>query len=393
MLPHAQLAARYRTALLEDVLPFWDRFSPDREHGGFFTCLDRSGAVYDTDKFVWLQGRQTWLYAMLYNSLERRQSWLDTARHGVAFLRTHAMDPQGEFYFALTREGKPLVQPANIFSDCFAVMGFSQYALASGDTEARELSLSIFENILRRRDEPKGRFSKAFPGTRPMRSFSLPMILLNLTLELEWILGPERTRAMLEQLLDEVFRFFHDEERNLFFEHVAPAGSHPDTFDGRLINPGHGIEATWFVMDAARKVGRTDLVQKALAILFSSLTYGWDQRDGGIFYFLDVRGKPPQQLEWDQKLWWVHCEALVALAMAWSITRSPESEQWFTRVHDYTWSRFPDPEHGEWFGYLNRLGEVLLPLKGGKWKGCFHVPRTLYRVWRIFEASSGEQST
>ncbi len=83
MLPHAQLAARYRTALLEDVLPFWDRFSPDREHGGFFTCLDRSGAVYDTDKFVWLQGRQTWLYAMLYNSLERRQSWLDTARHGA----------------------------------------------------------------------------------------------------------------------------------------------------------------------------------------------------------------------------------------------------------------------------------------------------------------------
>lgn len=393
MLSHAQLADRYRTALLEDVLPFWDRFSPDREHGGFFTCLDRTGAVYDTDKFVWLQGRQTWLYAMLYNNYERRQSWLDTARHGVTFLRAHAMDPHGAFYFALTREGKPLVQPANIFSDCFAAMGFSQYALASGDTEAGELSLAIFENILRRRDEPKGRFSKAFPGTRPMRSFSLPMILLNLTLELEWLLGPERTRTMLEQLLDEVFRLFHDEERNLFFEHVAPDGSHPDTFDGRLINPGHGIEATWFIMDAARKVGRTDLLDKALGILFSTLNFGWDQRDAGIFYFLDARGKPPQQLEWDQKLWWVHSEALVALAMAWSLSRSAESEQWFRRVHDYTWGRFPDPEHGEWFGYLNRQGEVLIPLKGGKWKGCFHVPRTLYRVWRILEASSRERPT
>ncbi len=145
-------------------------------------------------------------------------------------------------------------------------------------------------------------------------------------------------------------------------------------------------------MDAARKVGRPDLVEKALAILFSTLSFGWDQRDGGIFYFLDARGKPPQQLEWDQKLWWVHSEALVALAMAWSLTRSAESEQWFQRVHDYTWSRFPDPEHGEWFGYLNRRGEVLIPLKGGKWKGCFHVPRTLFRVWRIFEASSGERS-
>lgn len=44
----------------------------------------------------------------------------------------------------------------------------------------------------------------------------------------------------------------------------------------------------------------------------------------------------------------------------------------------YTWQHFPDSLSGlEWFGYLNRQGEILLPLKGGKWKGCFHLPRGL----------------
>ena len=49
------------------------------------------------------------------------------------------------------------------------------------------------------------------------------------------------------------------------------------------------------------------------------------------------------------------------------------------KLHDYTWSHFRDAEHPEWYGYLNRRGEVLLTLKGGKWKGCFHVPRGLYK--------------
>jgi N-acylglucosamine 2-epimerase len=81
------LAAQYRDELLSNILPFWLQHSLDREHGGFFTCLDRHGNVYDTDKFVWLQGRQVWTFAMLYNRVEqrepRRDEWLETALHGA----------------------------------------------------------------------------------------------------------------------------------------------------------------------------------------------------------------------------------------------------------------------------------------------------------------------
>jgi len=385
MLNFAQLHASYRRALLEDVLPFWERHSLDAESGGYFTCLDRDGTVYDTDKFVWLQCRQVWLFSMLYNRLERRDRWLEIARHGVRFLEPHGMDAGGNWYFALTRDGDPLVQPYNIFSDCFAAMAFSQYALASGDRAAADIALRSYRNVLRRRHNPKGAYTKAVPGTRPLRSFAIPMILLNLVLEMEWLLDAGECREHIERCVGEVTGVFLDRERGLIYENTAPDGSHVDCFEGRLVNPGHGIEGMWFLMDIARRTDDRPLIELAVDTVLRTLEFGWDNELGGVFYFLDADRRPVQQLEWDQKLWWVHAETLVALSLGYLLTGRADCQKWLERVHDYTWGHFPDALHGEWFGYLNRRGEVLLPLKGGKWKGCFHVPRSLYRCSLIFE--------
>jgi len=379
------LVTLYQNALLQDVLPFWERHSIDREQGGYFTCLDRAGHVFDTDKFVWLQARQVWTFSMLYNRLEKREAWLEIARWGADFLKQHGRDAEGNWYFALDRQGRPLVQPYNVFSDCFAAMAFAQYALASGDEEAQDVALQAYRNVLQRKDNPKGKYSKAVPGTRPLKSLALPMILANLSLEMEWLLDHDALNETIEMSLREVMTLFLDQERGLLFEHISPDGSHPDCFDGRLINPGHSIEAMWFIMDIAHRNHDTRLVNQTVDVILNTLACGWDNTYGGIYYFLDAQGKPPQQLEWDQKLWWVHAEALVALAKGYALTSRRECWEWYEKVHAYTWPRFADPEYGEWFGYLNRRGEVLLNLKGGKWKGCFHVPRTLYLCYREFQ--------
>ena len=381
----AEQAQGYRRALLDDVLPFWERHSVDREHGGYFTCLGRDGAVFDTDKFLWLQARQVWMFSMLYNRLEKRESWLQLARHGADFLRRHGRDGEGNWYFSLTRDGRPLVQPYNIFSDCFAAMAFSQLALAANDEGARQVADFTYRNILRRRENPKGRYSKAVPGTRPMMALALPMILANLTLELEWLLDPGTFTQAVDACLREVFSLFLDEDRQILHEQVDPAGGKLDCFEGRLINPGHGIEAMWFMMDIAERRNDRALMTKAVEVALHTLEFGWDKKRGGIFYFLDAKGYPPQQLEWDQKLWWVHLETLVALLKGYRLTGREACWSWFQRVHAYTWKHFPDPVYGEWYGYLNRGGKVLLPLKGGKWKGCFHVPRGLYLCMRELE--------
>ena len=265
-------------------------------------------------------------------------------------------------------------------------MAFSQYALATGNEEARDIAVVSFRNVLRRQENPKGSYSKVVPSTRPMRSFALPMILLNLSREMEGIVPAEELRTITDACIGEVTRLFIDRETGLVFEHVAPDGSHPDTFDGRLLNPGHGLEGMWFLMELALLRHDTALAENALATALRILDHSWDPEYGGIFAFMDARGKPPQQLEWDQKIWWAHLETLVALLMGYTRLGSQECRTWFERVHDYTWSHFPDPEFGEWFGYLNRRGEVLLPLKGGKWKGCFHVPRCLFRCAQLLES-------
>jgi len=382
---YSDMALQCRRALLGDVIPFWEKHSMDRECGGYFSCLDRNGSVYDTDKFVWLLARQVWTFSMLYCRVERRDSWLQVARHGVDFLARHGRDSDGNWYFSVTREGRPLVQPYNIYSDCFAAMAFSQFAQAANDDGARQIADRTYRSILARRASPKGRYSKGVPGTRAMISLSLPMILANVTQELEWMLEPGSFGRTLDACVAEVFSPFLDKGLQILHEHAAPNGEKLDCFDGRLINPGHGIEAMWFMMDIAERREDRGLAERAVDVALSTLELGWDPEMGGIFYFMDSQGHPPQQLEWDQKLWWVHMETLVALLKGYRLTGREACWSWYEKVHEYTWKHFPDPEFGEWYGYLNRRGEVLLPLKGGKWKGCFHVPRGLYLCMREFE--------
>jgi N-acylglucosamine 2-epimerase len=374
-------AQQYRDALLNDVLPFWQQHSPDQQYGGFFTCLDRHGNVYDTDKFIWLQARQVWTFSMLYNRLEQRPDWLTLAQHGADFLRAHGRSPNGDWYFSLTRDGRPLIEPYNIFSDCFATMAFGQLSLATGRNEDAHLAQTTFQRILNRRDNPKGHWNKAVATTRPLRNFALPMILCNLALEIEHLLDSRLVEQTIDTCIHEVMDVFYDPALGLIRENVTPDGKVSDSFEGRLLNPGHAIEAMWFIMDLAVRRNNQPLLQRAVQITLDTLTYAWDQQFGGLYYFMDAQGHPPQQLEWDQKLWWVHVETLISLLKGYLHTGNPACWDWFERIHTYTWSHFPDPGAGEWFGYLNRQGEVLLPLKGGKWKGCFHVPRGLYQSW------------
>ena len=381
----AKYAAQYKDELLHSVVPFWMNHSKDAGSGGYFTCLNRRGEVFDTDKFMWLQGREVWLFSMLFNKVERKQEWLDMALHGAEFMKKFGRDAHGNWYFSLTREGKPLIQPYNIFSDCFAAMAFSELYKATGIEENKQIALTTFSNIQKRQNNPKGLYNKAFPGTRPLKSFSLPMILCNLSLIMEDILGKEQVDRTIPPLIKEVMEVFYDAASGLILENVTPEGEFSDSFEGRLLNPGHTNESMWFMMDLAVRNNDKLLIDKSIEILLRSTEKGWDKKHGGLFYFLDIKGHPAQQLEWDQKLWWVHIETLIAMAKGYRLTGNEACKNWFEILHEYTWTHFKDPEYPEWFGYLNRQGEPLLELKGGKWKGCFHVPRGLYEIWKILE--------
>jgi N-acylglucosamine 2-epimerase len=374
----------YRKNLLEDVIPFWETHSIDWQYGGYYTCLDQNGKVYDTDKFIWLQARQVWTFSKLYNQVEKREDWLKIAENGISFLKKYGRDDNGNFYFSLTQNGTPLTHAFNIYSDCFAALAFGEYARATGDEESYDIAIRSYHGFLERQANPKGKFEKS-TGNRPMKSFGLPMMTAYLTYELQGIINSEKTRGIYVECVNQIFEVHYNPNTKIIHEHVNSSDQFMDTFEGRLINPGHGIEAMWFLMDVAEKLIKPELIKKATDVCLQILEYSWDQKYGGIFYFMDSKGAPLSQLEWDQKLWWVHQEALIALSRAFLHTQRKDVWAWYEKVHQYSWQHFPDPENGEWFGYLNRQGTPHTTLKGGKWKGCFHTPRAMHECWKNFE--------
>lgn len=193
-------------------------------------------------------------------------------------------------------------------------MAFGQLSLATGNKEYEEIARKTYARILEKMDNPKGQWNKLMPGSRDLKNFALPMIMCNLSLEIEHLLDKETMNRTIELCVHEVMDVFYRPELGLVVENVLTNNQLSDSFEGRHLNPGHAIEAMWFIMDLGVRLNRPDLIQKATDISLKMIRKGWDEKYGGIFYFMDRLGYPPQQLEWDQKLWWVHIESMICMA-------------------------------------------------------------------------------
>lgn len=380
------IARRYRNELLAAVIPFWERYSPDTEYGGYFTCLDRDGTVYDREKFMWMQWRIVYMFALLHDKIVPRSEWLELAQQGYDFLVTNGKSADGSYYFALNRQGEPSIAPYNIFSDCFAAMGAAALYKVTGDTAQRREAESAMNSYIGRIDNPKGRWEKKLSGTPARRNLGHYMILANLGQVMRECLGTEQYDTDTAAAVETVIEQFCRSEHRVVFENINRDGTVDlDSCDGRHIIPGHGLESMWFIMQYAEQHKRPDLIEKAVEATQWLLEFGWDKEYGGIYYFMDILGKPHVELQASMKLWWVHNEAIIAALYAYKLTGRREFWDWFVKLDQWSWEHYPDAEHGEWFGYLDRRGEVSHSLKGGKWKTFFHLPRCLLVAVQLLE--------
>jgi len=376
----------YRDGLLLDTLPFWLRNSVDREHGGFLLCQDRDGTVIDTDKGLWQQGRFAWLLATLYETVEPRGEWLELARHGIDFIRRHGFDKDGRMFFQVTREGRPLRKRRYVFTECFAVAALAAYAKAAGDEEARDQALELFRLVVRHLATPGLLAPRTDPRTRPMKGLAGPMIGIVTAQILRRVTEDPICDEQIEVWIDEIERHFVKPELEAVLEVVGANGELIDHFDGRTLNPGHALEAAWFLMAEARhRGGDRRLLELGTTMVDWMWSRGWDREYGGILYFTDVKGLPVQEYWHDMKFWWPQTEAILATLMAHRLTGDPKYAGWHQQAHDWAYRHFPDPEHGEWFGYLHRDGRISSTLKGNLWKGPFHLPRMQLIGWKLLE--------
>ena len=366
---------RYHTELYDRVIPFWLNHSPDRQHGGLFTCLDREGAIYDTRKYVWMNGRAAWTFARLYNTVEKRPEWLEFSKSCIQFLRKHAYTEQGHVYFSLTREGQPAFEQRKPYSAVFVALGLLEYAAATGDLACRSEGVALFHKVCDWIAHPSALGRRSYTNAKPMSQLADIMVIAQLAMEI--VKFDPTVQHWLDWCLNAV-KAHYEPARRILFENAQPQDpGFRQTPEGRFLCPGSMIEVAWCLLHVEKLHPDLALRQMMLETIEGALEIGWDREYGGLYYFMDSESKPMLQLEAPMKLWWPHTEALYGLIHAYTETQDPKWLRWLEKVDAYAFSHFSDPEHGEWFGYCDRSGKLTHRLKGNNYKGAFHVPRFL----------------
>ena len=376
-------AESYKKDLTENIMPFWMKYGLDRENGGVYTCVDRDGSLMDTTKSVWFQGRFAFICSFAYNNVEKNQEWLDAAKSTLEFIEKHCFDEQGHMYFSVTAEGKPLRKRRYVFSETFAAIAMSEYALATGDLHWAKRAIQVFEDTQRFLATP-GFLPAKFEADVKLQGHSIVMILINVGSCIRKVVDDPKLTQQIDESIEKLRKYFIHPEFKCLLETVGENGEFIDTNMTRTINPGHCIETSWFIMEEAKLRGwDKPMLDMALQVFDWSWDWGWDKQYGGIINFRDCKNLPPQDYSQDMKFWWPQCETIIASLYAYLGTGDEKYLYRHERISEWTYAHFPDAEYGEWYGYLHRDGTVAQPAKGNLYKGPFHIPRMMIKGYML----------
>lgn len=310
-------AESYKKDLTENIMPFWMKYGLDRENGGVYTCVDRDGSLMDTTKSVWFQGRFAFICSFAYNNVEKNQEWLDAAKSTLEFIEKHCFDEQGHMYFSVTAEGKPLRKRRYVFSETFAAIAMSEYALATGDQHWAKRAIQVFEDTQRFLATP-GFLPAKFEADVKLQGHSIVMILINVGSCIRKVVDDPKLTQQIDESIEKLRKYFIHPEFKCLLETVGENGEFIDTNMTRTINPGHCIETSWFIMEEAKLRGwDKPMLDMALQVFDWSWDWGWDKQYGGIINFRDCKNLPPQDYSQDMKFWWPQCETIIASLYAY----------------------------------------------------------------------------
>lgn len=411
-----KLKGFFENELTNQILSFWMPRCEDKEYGGFLNCFDNKGEnLVSYDKYTWSQGRFVWMFSKLADTpavmftKEERGEFLRLAKQGADFIVKHCLMGEDDWrcVFLMSRDGSPKYVDGcdeldmSIYADCFAVIGTARYAFASGDREKYEFAKKLHASCVERIENNTFK-TLPYPLSSKYRAHGISMIMSNTTKELCLAadkLDPEYStylRGLVREYTDDILDNFVDENNVLHEVIMSEDSSFFPQILGQHANPGHTIEDAWFMLEAAELCNESKWNEKVFAVVKKAFENGWDNEFGGILHFCGVNGGEPigdmtgvetetmtkQLADWDNKLWWVHSEALYSALLCYLKSGDEAFSEWFDRVFDYTLGTFPgdNPEIREWIQIRTRDGKpeekvVALPVKDP-----FHITRNLILI-------------
>lgn len=373
---------QYSRTLNEEVMPFWLKYSLDPS-GAINNCLTEDGKILSRDRYIWSQGRALWTFSAMYNRIEKKQAYLDAADGLFRYLKQTGRSPDGKWNYRFDGDGNMLADDISIYVDGFVLIGMTEYYLATGNQEAKQIALETFENTWARLQKPGSYRVAPYVIPDGMKTHGVNMIFSFFYECLGKAVGRQDIRDIAHSLAMEVLNKFYVAQKDAILEFVYVDGSFSDTPEGRACVPGHAIECMWFLINLFEERNEPENIQKCCRIIRRHIELAWDKEKGGMHLALDIDGKHP--CFWGKptyKPWWVQVETLVATAYAYKHTKDP----WFLEVHKkvnaYAFSHYPSGS-GDWYNWLDDDGKVgetaALPVKDP-----FHLPRALIYLCDLF---------
>lgn len=403
----AKLLVFYEDHLTNSVMPFWREHCIDWDYGGVFNLIEDDGRIVSTDKLMWSQGRALWTFSSLYNDFDRNPVWLELAHNTARLILSCGRDNSGAWSFRLNREGKILEPAQSIYVDAFMIYGLTEYAKASGSERAVEFATDSYKRTSPLLDDHSNLPTRPHPIPKGLQAHGPYMIFSLVFHELGLLLGDPQILGRALELAGIVMSQHLKEEDHTLYEFVRPGGGVDNSDAGKTYVPGHAIESMWFMERIFSFHSLREKSKKAIQATRWHLEKGWDYEFGGLFLARHKDNGTPMWHSPDSKLWWPMTESLYALLHFYEVSGEAWCLNWYKLVHDYAFSSFPNPDHGEWAQNLDRFARRIPPVVADlPVKDPFHLPRSLiYSIMALrrlakstarsalpFRALAGDQS-
>ena len=406
--------------LENNILPFWLEKMQDNENGGFYGRIDGSGVLHpDAEKGAILNARILWTFSAAYRVLEKEEL-LEAATRAKDYLVDHFIDPEyGGVYWSVDYKGEPLDTKKQFYAIAFAIYGLSEYARATGDREALEYALDLYDCIEEHAfdDEQNGyieactrewgkigdmRLSELDANYPKSQNTHLHIMeayanLLRCLKEMRaqeqcdyvpaigsvlpvGISVPPETMVSVEGALRNIISIFIDKILNpetnhldLFFDMDWTRGA------GHLESYGHDIECSWLLHEAALVLGDENLLEKVENVVqkVAKASEKGLREDGSMIHEANLdTGHVDDDLHW-----WVQAENVVGWFNVWQHFGDEEAFKKSEKCWHYIKENLVDFDNGEWFwsrhpdGTLNTVDD-----KAGFWKCPYHNSRMCLEI-------------
>lgn len=387
---------KIKDELIDEVIPFWENRIVEPGYPGYLNGFDRKGVLTDTYKAGWFIGRNMYMFATLYNHLEKRESWKEIASIGRKCFDDDFYLGEGRFAKMLDRSGKVKEGATSIFTDHFAVKALYEYILMQdkGREEqdvalAERLSEYLFENVKNPEILSREGVGIGF------QKHAINFMTLLVALESKAVFGDKYKDLVIECTQKTLYEYAND-EHEVLFENIGLDGKPKLEGEGRVVDPGHAMEALWFAMKAGKIYGKPEYIERAGQVLDWVIARCYDEEYGGFYQNTDFDKHIPEEtfkvnnyagtlVGWDDKIWWVQAEGLNALCMGALYNENEKQFEYFLKLYEYIQQYFRDHIYGEWYSFRKRDGKMLSDVKGFELKGAYHVPRCLLQVSNVIE--------